>query len=78
MLCSRMMLAGHMLCAWHDLKADGMERTCLASSRVGASTMTLGRRPRWLRSTELFASSRSTMGSTNASVFPCPVLQNSQ
>lgn len=50
--------------------------TCLASSRVGASTMTEGGRP-WVRlvraPSPLVPASRSTIGSTKARVFPQPV-----
>ena len=51
-----------------------MASTCLASSRVGASTITRGARPFSGRAAWLPSSSRCTMGSTNASVLPHPVL----
>lgn len=52
--------------------------TCLASSRVGVSTMTRGLRPRSGCFPATAGASRSTMGSTKARVLPQPVLQQQQ
>ena len=59
------------LVAWSGLRLYG---TCLASSRVGSSTMTDGVRPNFRRPPgPAMVARRSTIGSTKARVLPHPV-----